>query len=511
MVILPRPIRWHLRTQPIEIRPRSAGATEKEGPPTILLIVLDTVTAGHMDLFGYDRETMPGLTHFAHVDCSVAAKMMATAPSSLPTHASMFTGLYPGAHGAHKPFLADTEPPRYAYPIRPDVTMMAELLAAAGYRTVGISANFGPLSSFGIDRGFAEFDVGPSDAYLAIDRSWLSGGILGTTIRTFILEHLPEPLAWRARLFGRHEPGYKRAAEISDLALHAIENDRSENLFLFLNYFDAHAPYLPVKECDELFAPRPPELTWRGFPDDAYKHYLRGGPPIGAEEIDYLRGQYDAELLYLDRELGRLLEGLRQSERFEESLIFVVSDHGEAFMEHGWLRHSQALYEPQISVPLLVKIPASASSPPEDVSDFQFVDIFPTVCRYLGVQPPNPMDGSAWAEERDFALSELFCHFCQPMFRGEEAIDPRREEAQAVRIDRWKVIRSTRGETEVYDLITDPAESRNVLGRHPEVERRALEILDARTLHVSTASPDDAETPELLRRLQSIGYLAPGR
>ena len=102
--------------------------TSTEGRPNVLIIVLDTVRADHLDLFGYERKTMPRLTKFANRERTVSAQIPASSPSTLATHGSLFTGMYPVKHGAHKPFLSDDNPPVYAYHLRDSIKTLAERL-----------------------------------------------------------------------------------------------------------------------------------------------------------------------------------------------------------------------------------------------------------------------------------------------------------------------------------------------------------------------------------------------
>jgi hypothetical protein len=234
--------------------------------PNILLIVLDTVRAGHLDLFGYGRQTMPNLTRFAKEHCQAANRMYTTAPWTLPSHASMFTGLYASAHGAHYPFEHDKNVTSVAYPMREDITTLAEFLAGLGYQTAGIVGNYGTLSYFGIPRGFQYYDNAPGPFFFATRILWLyrfrlAGWTPGDMIRAF----LPDRLQGLSRMFSVREPNFRRADEISDQAQRWVRQQADRPFFLFLNYMDAHDPYLPAWPDDQRFAKRPAGDDWFSF------------------------------------------------------------------------------------------------------------------------------------------------------------------------------------------------------------------------------------------------------
>jgi arylsulfatase A-like enzyme len=486
----PRQSRWHVlegeRSETAVLPVRN----------DVFLIVLDTVRADHLDLFGYSRPTMPLLKELAQ-ECAVAQPMMATSPSSLPSHGSMFTGLYSSRHGGHKPFLNDEDPPPYAYYLRSDLPTLAELLAAQGYHSVGISANFGVLSSYGLGRGFTHYDVAPGPSYRSAQICWLKKlRLFGRTPSGAIRRLLPQAVERRTRVFNRFQPPYRRAEEINQGILSWLEEHPEERMFAFLNYFDAHDPYLPPPEFDQRFGSSP-NKDWIGFPDRAYGRLLRGNNTLSAAEVEFMKAQYDAELCYLDQQLHDFLQRLRQLGRFDDSLIFIVGDHGEAFLEHGFLRHSTSLYQPQVSVPLLVKLPLGSPAPPASAAQLQFVDLLPTTLHLLGIQAPDDLDGSIWAEGRDYSLSEVYCH--QPQ------IARLRRELAAVQRGPRKLIQSSDGSLENFDLSKDPREQQSDSAASVWIESAQV-ILDQREVHRPSGSAGTQDSP-LLDRLRELGYV----
>ncbi len=481
----------------------SESATESSSP-NLLLVVLDTLRADHMDLFGYSRPTMPQVTKLVTEEFDVVTTSMATAPSSLPSHASMFTGLYSSSHGGHKPFIHDENPPPYAYFMRDDATTLSEALGWLGYHCAGISANFGVLCSYGLERGFHHYDVAPGSPFVAERLSWLRScrWLLGKEPASVAERFLPESITRESCLFTHRQPPYRRAGEINDLAFEWIEQREQPDqpFFLFLNYFDAHDPYLPETEFDGKYVTEPDSLSWMGFPKKDYHKILAGDRTLPHEELQYLIGQYDAELSTLDREVLRLVNYLKERELYENTMIVILSDHGEAFLEHGFLRHSTSLYDNQISVPFLVKLPESSrSNPPPNVANLQFVDLFPTVMEVIGGPVPPDLQGSPWARDRDWAMAEVFCH------SGE--IETLRREMCAVARDSKKYIRSTTGQEELYDLASDPNEVKNLIASEPPFVEDARSLVDQRNEwlldNLGTSEMDEA----LLDKLKELGYV----
>ena len=474
---------------------------DRTGRPDILLLVLDTVRADHMDLFGYERPTMPFVAQFARNEAAIAVASTAPGASSLESHGAMFTGMYPSSHGGHGPFVDDPDPPSFGYPIRADVPMLAETLSDLGYRTAGISGNYAVVGSFGLARGFRHHDAAPGRKFLARRIAWLNRPLHYRAAAGPILPWLPAAWTRRTVTFDPGRPPYRRADAIVDLATSWIDANPDPPFFLFLNLFDAHDPYLPPPEFDHRFVARPEGLSWTGFPDDElYRELVRGTARLSDDELRYLEGQYDAALVFVDSQVRRLFDHLRRVGRYEDTLIFVVSDHGEGFMEHGLLRHSTSLYEPQVSVPFLVKLPRTWSGPPPPVSPYvQHVDIFPTVMELLGEPVPASVQGVAWGAGRDHAFSEAFAHLAWH--------EPLRREAVAVVQDGWKYIRTSRGTEEWYDLTRDPDETTNLAPLDEERQAAALAILRRHLAATYRERPTTAAATSTLDRLRSLGYV----
>ena len=418
--------------------------------------------------------TMPNLEEFVRTAAVRAERGIAVAPSSLPTHASMFTGMYPPAHGAHAPFIDDPAPPHYAYPLTGEFPTLAELLSDSGYITVAVSGNAGPLSPyFGLDRGFDYYRAVPNSIELLRTSPWC----VPIAILAKSLSRVGAFGAFSGCLAPRVP--YRRAEEITDEALQLLEMIGEEPFFLFVNYIDAHDPYDPPEGYRDVF------------------------PVEGPDDHANL---YDNELLYLDSQLQRLLVRLTKTPKWDEMLLVITSDHGEFFGEHGLVKHSNHLFDQVIRVPVFVK-PGRGDidkAEPGTIAEglHQSVDVFATILEHAGVRVAHEIDGIPWAWERDEARTWLFNH----AGRGAPNADRFRREMRSIERDGWKFIASTRDEFWLFDLESDPREERNLVASQLEKTEEMRVALGPRLLFEERKGGLAADD-EVVRRLRALGYL----
>lgn len=475
--------------------------------PPVVLIVLDTLRADHLKSYGYGRDTMPLLERFAREHAVRVEGAMANASSSLETHGSIFTGLYAVRHGGHKPWTDDPRPPVYAYPLRRDVPTLAGTLRRAGYWTVGISANFGPLSpAFGLGRGFDFYRAEPGTH----ERAASLNPFFVTWNRRWPLARLDRlPPFAGAEYF---EPGvpYRRVSDVVDAGIEVLDRAGDRPLFLFLNLMEPHAPNRPPRSFTAIYpGTRRPGLRPLNDEQAAMGEIMAGRRAPADEDLAAWTAAYDSELRYLDGELARLLDRLRRHPRFDEMLVVVTSDHGEGLGEHGLFRHSTSLYGEMLDVPLFLKPGARrpARFVPGDTipGPFQPVDLHPTILDHAGLRIPPGLDGAPWAEDRRASFAEGYVH---PPAKG---WGPRfRVESRAIQAGGWKLILWSDGHRELYDLGRDPGERASLADRHPEIADRlagAIEAALPRTDGTDGAGERGTESDELTRSLRSLGYV----
>ena len=339
-----RPVRWRSRLRAAAVvlsaavvlvagveqlrRDRRPSAEAPNGAPNVLLIILDTVRAASMSLYGHERPTTPGLDAFAR-DAVVFDWAIAPAPWTLSSHASIFTGRPPGALSA-----------RWRHPLDDRAPVVAEAFRARGYATGGFVANpFYTHHESGLARGFdsyRDFEVSLSQilatttfgATASGKMLWRETwpGALRSAVRKFDLTVAPEP------------PFDRRSAE--DVAGEFLDWQKAlgqRPFFAFLNLFDAHDPYDPPAPWAEKF----PEVR------PVVRHYEGG-------------------IAYMDHVLDSLFAELRRRGLLDRTIVVVTADHGEQFGEHGLSNHGNSLYLPLLHVPLVVRYPARL--PPGRVS-----------------------------------------------------------------------------------------------------------------------------------------------
>lgn len=424
-------------------------AEPAEDAPNIVLIVLDTVRADHLASYGYQRVTTPQLDDWVAEHCTRFENGRSTSSWTLPSHASLFTGLYPAEHQA-------VYGGRHARPADDKVETLAELLRARGYRTAGIVANTAYLRAgkYGMERGFEHYDDRPAPDigdYLVL------GQLMG---RSLGVGHLH----------------YRDARLITDAALHWIERPLAGPRFLMLNYMDAHTPNVPDNR--EFSEERPADPL---NPPDSMQGLL-----------------YDRELFYMDGHLARLLAALEQSEDFARSMIVITSDHGESLGEHGIPHHGWMLYESLVHVPLFVKPPGGRTRlvAHEDTTG---ADVFHMILAAVGI-PPRP------AATIPGLMAELHVHPSEPFERRKRFTDRGAGNLIAWREGTRKLIVGSNGEVEAYDLATDPDELSPLVLAPKDAEAALALARQWWESHPIDSGEEVDLTEEDLQRLRALGY-----
>src|SRR5262249_16533674 len=288
------------------------------------------VRADRLSIYGCDRDTTPNLARLARRGV-VFERARSAAPWTFPSHASMFTGRWP-----HELRVGNDRP------LDATFTTLAEYLAGQGYATAGFVGNTYFCNSwYGLARGFVHYEdyyeqnvlTSPGEALrcVALGR-WLLR-LAGTAVDT-----RPENV---------NPP--KDAAKVSGDFLRWLEVNRDRPFFAFLNFIDAHDPYLTPPGFDRHFGLKPGSAadielirTW---------HHPRPGP-VSARDLTLVRDAYDDCLAALDDQLGRLFDALEESGVLQHTLVVVTADHGEELGEHGLQGHGKSLYSKEVHVPL---------------------------------------------------------------------------------------------------------------------------------------------------------------
>lgn len=384
--------------------------------PDIVVIVMDTTRLDRLGMYGYDKDTSPRLDAWAE-KARVYDQFRADGPWTLPSHASLFTGRWPIAHGARG---VPLQVPQQAGPLAKGSATVARSLRQAGYRTVGIAANKAFLDpSWGLSQGF--------DVWLCSEIQPAGEGMYDAT-----------------------------ADRVQRLAQAALARQREGSLFLFLNFIDPHTPW----HLRDGYVREPDKIRRKSLPGGSA--WQRATERIMAdheqtpENAASWSEAYDSEIRFMDEQLGELLEALPALGIGDEDYVFVLADHGEYLGEHDLVEHSKDVYEQVIHVPLLIRGPGYA--PGRDATALQHHDLAGMILAAAGL-PPLP--DSASTSEAGVQVTESY------FARKRDLANP----ALANRFDRirrgfvqfpHKLILGDDGSTEAFDLLADGAELRSV-------------------------------------------------
>ncbi len=400
--------------------------------PNIILITLDTTRADRMGFLGSERRLTPNLDALAK-QSAVFIHAYSQVPLTTPSHAAILTGTYPQFNQVRQ----------LEAPLNPKLPYLPDLLRRGGYKTAAIlgSIVFAPADNApGFDRGFSTYDA------------------------DFHLQTAGED---------RYRNAERRAEVVVDHALRWLSQRPPGPFFLWLHFYDPHAPYDP---------PEP------------YKNKYSGAP-------------YDGEIAYMDAQVGRFFANLKEKKLYDGAVIAVMADHGEAFGEHGEQYHGVFVYDETIRVPLVIKLPGERFGGTRVGPRVGLVDVAPTLLQEAGVAPPATMQGKSllplmeasdeksWGNRKIYSESEYakVAFNWSPLF--------------AWRADKYLYVAAP--ERELYDQEADPAATRNLVSARKAVADTLLSQLSA--FQKGTSSRGDINPgvgKHGAESLAALGYVA---
>jgi arylsulfatase len=448
-------------------------------PPNIVLIVVDTLRADSLSCDGYPRPISPRVESLAR-ESTVFPHAFTVGSNTSTSMAALMTG--------RLPFYADAGPScrteDCAEPwdertwfgmqrfhaegeigLPRKLETLPKLLKRRGYATAGYVTNPFLKKKYKFDEGFDQYEE-----LLGRDCSAVTAGAK----------------RWLRRR-GAHGPPF----------------------LLFLHYIDPHAPYLaPVAYRERVGFRRTDVADEQFFAGPKVQHGVnRAVAGFGSDAFrEHLKGLYDAEILYTDECVGRVLDYLRRQPYYADTLVVFLSDHGEEFLEHGDTGHSGRFYDEHVRVPLIIRVPGRPPARPGALVR-QF-DVMPTLLDYAGVPPPPGIDA--------VSLRPLLEGKADSIGRGVYANFPFPRTRRMYRTERYKLIVNVASaeQTELYDLAADPGERRNLYGGPSDpraaVLKRAMDAVVAKLSREGRATSStgpvelDAETREQLR---ALGYI----
>ncbi|MFC1573156.1 sulfatase [Candidatus Eisenbacteria bacterium] len=473
--------------------------------PNVLWILWDTVRSDRMSLYGYDKQTTPFLAEWSQ-EARVFDDCIAAANYTLPSHASMFTGLLPSEHGS-----------RNGYPrLDSNFTTVAELFQDSGYRTFLYSANPHISERGGFAQGFdlAEHPWIPKYRKRAIDI------VAGKIVPEDKSSELPEKIR-RAQL-GPWD--VKASGELAQQATREWlqGSDSDKPFFVFLNYMEAHRPYIPPERY------RQRVMTPKQIPQSyaVERTFIRlwsytfGLNEYTQDELDVMSATYDATLAELDDLLRNLLVTLEADGHLDNTIVVLASDHGEHLGEHHMMGHQYSLYNPLVCVPLVVHYPKRLAAG-RDARPVMNYDLFPTLLDLAGIAAPEGLRSTAVnllsPLENRVRLAESLGPFTDPL-QGIQSRHPAWDptpwtrELRALFDGEFKLIQYSDGERRLYRFRDDPEELDDLTLRESV---RSQEMAAAMVQYVevlAAASPSDEPLPEMTEEqrelLRSLGYVS---
>ncbi|MFQ6104486.1 MAG: sulfatase [Candidatus Glassbacteria bacterium] len=477
----------------------SSGQTQT---PNILLIVMDTTRSDRLSCYGYKVKTSPNIDALAS-EGVLFKEAIASGPWTLPTHSSMFTGLYPSSHGAHW---------EHMY-LDSSLNTAAELLSRKGYQTVGFSNNGIVSRATNMSQGFDDYyEMWKSETLSPLIFSQIKDILISTT--------------------GRRDAGARRTNQLIR-GWFERTYDAQRPFFMFVNYLEAHLVYNPPIDFRRRFV-SDSDVVSRMRKVNIHTLYRllvdmdKGEFPLSREEIDVLRSLYDAEIAYLDSRIGELIEYLRASGILQNTFLIITSDHGENIGEHNLIDHQLCLYDTLLRVPLILRHPTLVRHGIQVDETVQSVDIFPTLLDVAGVnyeevgyplQGTSLLDILAGGDSHRYAFSE----YMSPRIgfrrvqnwaiaKGSEMDLSRFDRRlKSIRSDTLKYIWASDGEEELFKLSSDPFEEFD-LGRTDTGSVKFMrKKLDEWHSSLPILVKEGTEIPEMDREtrelLKALGYI----
>jgi arylsulfatase A-like enzyme len=433
----------------------------------VIFITVDTLRADHLGCYGYPRQTSPAIDELAKTSI-VFDRCVSQATSTMASHASMFTSLYPPSHGVATNAAA----------LSPDIPSLIRVFADNGYYTGAIISSIIVRSPFGLNQGFQEYDEELGDPELNRE-------------------------AYRER----------RADATTNAAIEWLRRNKGKKVFLWIHYIDPHGPYYPPEEYRTMFVNDEWYEKMRELPI-APSDFVRNAIPHYQALFDirdpaYYISQYDAEIRFTDDQLGRLFSFMGDAEWMSRTITVLTSDHGETLTEreHPFF-HGTRTYDEQAVIPLIMHFP-DITAHSRITEQVMAIDIVPTILDKLGLAHSFPVHGrslmslirsqGAYTEKPAVIFSDHGSEFYEFQVGAQKSITTRE----------WKYTQNSwDGSEELYDLKTDPAEKFNLAGNEAEMKntlRKMLEEWEQPIKHVPVFRPKISQ--ETIDQMESLGYV----
>ena len=422
-----------------------------DDPPNILILLVDSLRADRLNDYGYFRNTNPFLSEFGKKGVRFTHAHSQSSHTKLSV-ASLFTGMIPPLHKVRhvanpkwenrKNIMSDV--------LSDDMITLAEVLKEEGYSTAALITNPHLRSFLGFSQGFKDYRYFPSAKY--------------------------------------------RAEEINEEAIQWLARQPKRPFFLYIHYMDVHIPYDPPSEYKYFYTKK-----------EGMRPIHHNGPyrrKITDEQIAYTKALYDAQINYWDDCFRSLIERMEKKEALKNTLIIILSDHGEEFYDRGGFGHGFTLYEEELLVPLYIILEGYIPADRTESSPAQLIDIFPTVCHFLKIEDVDALtqgiDLFASDREKKNSVRMHYAETCAGKI-------PRSIQTNKLKL----IFQSRSNDFQLFNLLDDPLEKTN-LYREDDPQAKQLKANLFQLMNFG-GNRSESETvildPETIKELKSLGYI----
>jgi arylsulfatase A-like enzyme len=446
----------------------------------VILISIDTLRQDVLSAYASKDVNSPNIDQLAR-DGFLFENAYSCAPWTIPSMTCIFTGKNTFVHGVEG---TSTKIPK-------ELRTLAEDMLSAGYLTAAIGRN-GFLKERGMDRGFVEFNIFPKSS-------------LGPSLGAWLL----------TKLFTFRYATKVTSSEITKMAIDWLHAHQSEDFFLWVHYLDPHGPYTPPVEYVYNRSDLP--LAQIAIRESKKTHHFLSDPKAirngsffpNSKEKELIKELYEGEVRYIDRNVGTFIAALKELHLYDDTLLILVSDHGEEFWEHGGFEHGHTLYNEVLKVPLIIKTPKSITGK-RIFQSISTMDILPTILDLCNI--PNRETSTATN-----SLAPLFSGLVISNFERYPLSSTRLhfDTKVSVIFQHYKYVHYLDShKEELFDLTNDPGETNSVACSSPELLEKGRSILNGinqeakgirKRYHLTNESQSMDE--ETAREMKALGYI----
>jgi len=491
-------------------------ARPQEHTPNIVILVLDTARARNFSCYGHDRRTTPSIDSVAE-EGTKFEEVTSVAPWTLPSHASLFTGVPPTIHRTNS---LDSSLPQ-------SLETLADYVSRHGYRTVGMANNPWFSSEFGLTRGFDEFHelftLFGGDSYrsfvnILTDKSRSLPDRLDKLLSEQSVPSLIKNgmnAAYR-QLDYRDDDGGKTAVSKSREII-----GEDQPYLLFVNFLEPHLPYEPPESHRREFIPEHvTDEEVENVNQNAREYNVRN---LEMDDIDFdiLERLYDAEIKYTDERIGEIIDALKQTGDWEDTVLFILGDHGENIGDHQLMSHNYSIHETLTRVPLVTHFPEHLGGVADTDSRVSTIDIPVTITDILpdlgGAEFEEVQVGTSLLDFHSRPIISEYLNPVPPVEKMEERCENPEFDVsvydrrlRAIYADGYKFVRGSDGTRALFDVVEDKDEAENVIDDNPEesseLEARLDEWIE-RHERQSFEESDGGVQENVEEKLENLGYL----